>query len=259
MSSAVLINGLELLTMALCALTSFKLWRTGLYRRYVALFGYLVLRFVFYLLVLFWFNDLSSANYQKFYVINVPLGWIFSILIVRELYTLVLEKFKGLATLGRWFQYAGLMISLLISGLALLPQMRSGTAQRSVLLGYFYAIERGVDCALLIFLLLLLVWLSRYPVPLSRNLLIHSMVYSTLFLSGSVGLFARVFFGFQLSRPVSTIMLGVFAGCVLTWLLCLSERGEEVRLSVPHFGPEEEKRILNQLEALNSTLLRISR
>jgi hypothetical protein len=259
MSSAVLIKSLELVIMVLCALTSFKLWRTGLYRRYLALSGYLVLRFLTYLLVLFWFSDLRSPAYLRFYIYTQPLGWIFSILVVRELYTLVLEKFKGLATLGRWFQYAGLLVSLLISGLALLPQMRGGTAQQSVILGYYYAIERGVDCALLVFLLLLMVWLSRYPVPLSRNLLIHSVVYTSLFLSGSIGLFARVFFGFQLSRSVSTFLLGVFLACVLTWLLCLTERGEEVRLSVPRFGPEEEKRILNQLEALNSTLLRISR
>jgi hypothetical protein len=259
MSSAILIKGLELVIMPLCALTSFKLWRTGLYRRYLALSGFLVLNFLSYLLILFWFSDLRSAGYLKFYIYTQPLAWITSILVVRELYTLVLERFKGLATLGRWFQYAGLVIALLISGLLLLPKMRSGTLQQSALLGYYYAIERGVDCALLVFLLLLLVWLSRYPVPLSRNLLIHSLVYSTLFLAGSVGLFARVFLGFELSRPVSTFLTGVLAACVLTWLICLSERGEEVRLSVPRFGPEEEKRILNQLEALNSTLLRISR
>ncbi|HEV3332540.1 MAG TPA: hypothetical protein VG096_16235 [Bryobacteraceae bacterium] len=245
--------------MPLCALTSFKLWRTGLYRRYLALCGFLVLNFLSYLLILFWFSDLTSAGYLKFYIYTQPLAWIISILVVRELYTLVLERFKGLATLGRWFQYAGLVIALLISGLLLLPKMRTGTLQRSALLGYYYGIERGVDCALLVFLLLLLVWLSRYPVPLSRNLLIHSLVYSTLFLAGSVGLFARVFFGFELSRSVSTFLTGVLAACVFTWLICLSERGEEVRLSVPRFGPEEEKRILNQLEALNSTLLRISR
>lgn len=259
MSSAVLINGLEVVIMALCALTTLKLWQTGLYHRYPALSGFLVLNFVTNLLIISWFRDIGSAGYLKFYILSQPLAWILSILVVRELYTLVLEKFRGLATLGRWFQYVGLAISLLISGVLLLPQMRSGTAQRSLLLGYYYAIERAVDCALLVFLLLLLVWLSRYPVPLSRNLLIHSLVYSTLFLSGSVGLFARVFFGFQLSRSVSTFLLGVLAACVLTWLICLSEQGEEVRLSVPRFGPEEEKRILNQLEALNSTLLRISR
>jgi hypothetical protein len=259
MSSAALIKGLELVIMSLCALTSFKLWRTGLYRRYLALSGYLLLNFLIYLFILFWFTDLRSAEYLRFYVYSQPLVWLFSILVVRELYTLVLEKFKGLATLGRWFQYAGLAISLLVSGLSLLPRMRSGTLQKSTSLTYFYPIERGVDCALLVFLLLLLLWLSRYPVPLSRNLLIHSLVYSTLFLSESVGLFARAFFGFELSRPVSTFLVAVLAGCLLTWLICLSERGEEVRLSVPRFGPEEEKRILNQLEALNSTLLRISR
>jgi hypothetical protein len=259
MSSAGLIKALELLNMALCALASFKLWRTGLYRRYLALAGFLALNCLTYLLILFWFTDLRSAGYQKFYLIEQPLSWILSLLVVRELYTLVLERFKGLATLGRWFQYVGLTIALIISGLLLLPQMRSGTVQHSVVLGYYFAIERGVDCALLVFLLLLLVWLSRYPVPLSRNLLIHSLVYSTLFLSGSVGLFARAFFGFDLSRSVSTFLLGVLAACVFTWLVCLTEQGEEVRLSVPHFGPEEEKRILNQLEALNSTLLRISR
>ncbi|HUI77915.1 MAG TPA: hypothetical protein VLY24_08355 [Bryobacteraceae bacterium] len=245
--------------MPLCALTSFKLWRTGLYRRYLALCGYLFLNFLIYLFILFWFTDLGSIGYLRFYVVSRPLSWLFSILVVRELYTLVLERFKGLATLGRWFQYVGLTISLVISGLLLLPQMRSGTLQRSPVLGFYYAIERGVDCALLVFLLLLLLWLSRYPVPLSRNLLIHSVVYSTLFLSGSVGLFARAFFGFDLSRPVSTFLVGVLAGCLLAWLICLNERGEEVRMSVPRFGPEEEKRILNQLEALNSTLLRISR
>jgi len=259
MSSAFLINGLELVIMVLCALTSFKLVRNGLYRRYLALSGFLVLNFLRYLLIQFWFSDLRSVAYLKFFILTQPLFWIFSILVVRELYTLVLEKFKGLSTLGRWFQYAGLTISLVISGLLLLPQMRSGTAQRSVLLGYYFAIERGVDCALLVFLLLLLVWLSRYPVPLSRNLLIHAVVYSTLFLSGSVGLFARVFFGLDLSRPVSTFLVGVLAACVFTWLICLTKQGEEVRLSVPRLGPEEEKRILNQLEALNSTLLRISR
>ena len=260
MSGAVTVfSGLELVIMIATALASFRLWRTGLYRRYPALFALLLRYFLLYLLLLFWFSDLRSAAYQKFYAINSPLGWLLEILVVRELYSLVLEKFKGLATLGRWFLYAALSVSVLLSALALLPQIRSGTNQRSVLLGYYYAAERGIDCSLLIFLLLLLFWLSRYPVPLSRNLLIHSVVYTTLFLSSSVGLFARVFFGFQLSRSVSAFLLGVLAACVLTWLICLSEQGEEVRLSVPRFGPEEEKRILNQLEALNSTLLRISR
>jgi hypothetical protein len=53
--------------------------------------------------------------------------------------------------------------------------------------------------------------------------------------------------------------MGIFVACTLVWLVLLNEKGEEVRVSVPHFGPEQEQRILSQLEALNSTLLKVSR
>jgi hypothetical protein len=258
-SSAVIFNSLAFVILVSSGLASIKLWRTGLYRRYRALFCYLIDRFLFYLIILFWLSDIRTAAYQKFWAISTPLSWVLSVFLVLELYSLVLEKHKGLATLGRWFQYAGLSVSVLISALALLPQIRTGDVQVSTILTYYYAIERGVDFSLLIFLLFILLWLTRYPVPLSRNVLVHSVVYSTLFLGNTLGLLTRVFFGFQLSRTVSTVLMGIFAACTLVWLVFLNPKGEEVRVSVPRFGPEQEQRILSQLEALNSTLLKVSR
>jgi hypothetical protein len=259
-SSATIVRGLELLALAACGLTGIKLGLTGLYRRYRALLAFLCLRFSALTVILFWFHDdLGSGAYQKFWVVYTPVTWIVNILVVLELYSLVLEKHKGLSTLGRWVQYAGLTISILISGLTLLPQIQSGATQQSNILNYYYAIERGINLSLVVFLLFILFWLTRYPVPLSRNVLVHSVVYSTLFLSNTLGMLARVFFGFQLSRSVSTFMLGVFAACTLVWLVFLNPKGEEVRVSVPRFGPEQEQRILSQLEALNSTLLKVSR
>jgi hypothetical protein len=260
-SSATFVHGLELLGLVACGLTAIKLGLTGLYRRYRALLASLCLRFLGLTLVLFWFRDnLSSGAYQKFWIVYTPLTWIVNILVVLELYSLVLEKHKGLSTLGRWVQYAGLTISILISGLTLLPQIQSVDARpQSVIVGYYYAIERGIDLSLVVFLLFILLWLTRYPVPLSRNVLVHSVVYSMLFLSNTLSLLARVFFGLQLSRSVSTFMLGIFAACTLVWLIFLNPKGEEVRVSVPRFGPEQEQRILSQLEALNSTLLKVSR
>jgi hypothetical protein len=58
---------------------------------------------------------------------------------------------------------------------------------------------------------------------------------------------------------VSTATLVVLALCILTWLIFLNEKGEEVRVNIPRLGPEQEKRILEQLEAINSTLLKVSR
>jgi hypothetical protein len=259
-SSATIVYGLELLTLATCTLTAVKLGWTGLYRRYRALFCFLILRSLFFVIALFVLGgDLSSGTYQKFYVVFTPISWIINILVVLELYSLVLEKHRGLLTLGRWVQYAGLALAIFISGLSLLLSIHGGVAQKSAILDYYYAIERGIDLSLVVFLVFILFWLTRYPVPLSRNVVVHSLVYSTLFFIITLGLMTRFFLGFQLSRPVSTFILGVFAACTLVWLVLLNENGEEVRVSVPHFGPEQEQRILSQLDALNSTLLKVSR
>jgi hypothetical protein len=258
-SSAALIRLLEFLILAACLLTSIKLTYNGLYRRYRALFAYLIFRFFYTGALLFGFRSTQSTSYLWFFTLTEPAIWIFYVLVVIELYSLVLEKHRGLYTLGRWVLYGGLSLSLFISGLALLPELSGGAPQRSRILPYYMAIERGVDFSLLIFLFLILLWLTRYPVPLSRNVLVHSVAYTFLFLSNTAGLLVRVILGFTLTGPVSTLFLGIGAVCILIWLIFLTPRGEEVRVNLPNFGPEHEKRILSQLEALNKTLLKVSR
>ncbi len=250
---------LELVILAGCLLTSGKLLFNGLARRYKALFAYLVFRFLYTGAILFFFTNSSTAAYQRFWVLTEPAIWLFHVLVVMELYSLVLEKHRGLYTLGRWVLYGGLSVSLLISGLALIPELSGGAPQSSRLLPYYFAIERGVDFSLLIFLLVILLWLTQYPVPLSRNVLVHSLAYTVLFLSNTAGLLIRVILGYNLSTPVTIFALGVGAACILMWLIFLTPKGEEVRLSLPSFGPEHEQRILSQLEALNKTLLKVSR
>lgn len=254
-----IINILQLLIAGGCALTGIKFLFTGLFRRYPTLFAYLFFHAIYSAAIVLWFGNPSSNGYLKFWVLTEPLIWIFYVVMVLELYSLVLERFRGLSTLGRWFLYAGVAVSILISGLALLPHIEMGRAQRSVIMGYYLAIERGVDFSLLIFLIFLLIWLTRYPVPLSRNVVVHSIVYSAVFLSNTLGYFTRVIFGTDLSLAASTFMLGVFATCIFIWLFFMTSKGEEVQVSIPHFGPEHEERILNQLDALNATLLKVSR
>jgi hypothetical protein len=258
-SSAAAVHFFELAILAGCALSAIRLLYTGLYRRYRALFAYLVFRFFYTGALLFVFTNLLSAAYGWFWIITEPIIWLFYVLLVIELYSLILERHKGLQTLGRWVLYVGLSLSILISGLALLPELTGGRPQRSRLLPYYFAIERGVDFSLLLFLLLILLWLTRYPVPLNRNVVVHSIAYSILFLSNTAGLLGRVIFGFNLSRSVTTFLLGIGAVCIFIWFFFLTRKGEEVRISLPIFGPEHEERILSQLDALNKTLLKVSR
>src|SRR5690242_2847334 len=214
-ASAAILRFLEFLILGACLFTSVKLVANGLYKRYRALFAYLVFRFFYTGALLFAFKDVRSSQYLWFFALTEPAIWLFYVLVVIELYSLVLERHRGLYTLGRWVLYGGLSVSLLISGLALLPELSGGTPQSSRLISYYLAIERGVDFSLLIFLLLILLWLTQYPVPLSRNVLVHSLAYTILFLSNTAGLLTRVILGYDLNRPVTTFLLGIGAVCIL--------------------------------------------
>lgn len=255
MSGALITNILQYSVAALSGLAGLKLWRTGLHRRYPALLAFLLPNPVLSL----GFLVSSVPTYVTYWKILQPFTWLFSVWVVLELYTVILERHKGLATFGRWMQYAGFAVSTLVSVVALLPQIRGGSNPADPVVVYYYAIERGVDCGMLVFLLVLMVWLTQYPIPLSRNVVIHSFAYTALFLSNSVGLFSQAFFGFELSRPVTLALTGVFGLCILTWLIFLNAKGEETRLTVMHFTPDQEERVLRQLETVNQALLKLSR
>jgi hypothetical protein len=177
--------------------------------------------------------------------------------VVRELCGLVLEKYQGLLTLGRWAIYFGLVISAVISVISLLPKIRSfGHQWRTI--KYLNAADRGITLTLLVFLLLMMVLIRNYPVRLSRNVILHAGLFTVFFISNTVvGLFYNLF-GTQLYQPISTGLMAISSLCVLAWLFFLRPEGEEVRLDLPHFTPEHEERILDQLNALNTTLLRVA-
>ena len=249
---------LELLLAISCGAASLKLFATGLFRRYRSLSAYLVFYFL-YTIGLLIVGDVRSPLYMKYWVISEPLLWLFYVLTILELYSLVLEKHPGLYTLGKWFLYTGLFVSILISGLTLLPHLEFGRIQRSAILSYFYPIERGLDFSLLVFLLFILILLTRYPVPLSRNVVIHSITYSVFFFSNALAMFARVVFGLALSRTVSTFALGVSTVCSMIWFFLLTPGGEHALVRIPWIGPQHEGQILSHLDSLNAAMLKISR
>jgi hypothetical protein len=74
--------------------------------------------------------------YFWLWLITSPVCLVFYVLLVAELYRLILEKYRGLETLGRWAMYAATAVSVLISALALLPHITPAMPQSSRVLGY---------------------------------------------------------------------------------------------------------------------------
>jgi hypothetical protein len=160
--------------------------------------------------------------------------------------------------------WMGMVISVTLSVLSAFAKFQAAPIQRSrslnkSILGYFYAADRGVTFCMAIFLVLMLLLLSRYPVPLSRNIVLHTTLYTLFFLSNTLSILLSSVFGLHLFTAIDSGLLGVSTLCILAWLIFLTPQGEEVRVNVPHFAPENERRVLFQLDALNSTLLRVSR
>jgi hypothetical protein len=178
---------------------------------------------------------------------------------VFELYRLILERHKGLYTLGRWIMYAGIVVSVTVSALALLPRITPQMAQRSRFMGYAVAGERGIDFSLAIFLLLMMFLLSWYTVPLSRNVVVHAVIYTVFFLSSEMGLILKSAFGLKNLDALNTGLTVMSSVCALAWFFSLSRSGEDVHVRQPWIAPRQEERILHQLDALNAALLHAGR
>jgi hypothetical protein len=257
MPGSALVNSLIILSAAGSLATAIKLFWTGLFRRYRFFFVYLIFRLFSSSIPLL--LDYRSRLYLRVFLVMEPVSWILFALMLLELYRLVLDRHRGLYTLGRWAMYFAMVVSILVSVLSLLPKIRPSMGYEDRLLGYTIAAERGIYLSLATFLVLILLFLTRYPVPLSRNVIVHAAVFSVYFTSNTLILLARALFGLRFNETASGFLLAISVLCVYAWLVLLSPRGEEVRVQLPHFGPEHEERILRQLDAINATLLRVSR
>jgi hypothetical protein len=267
MPNATLITILQVVAILGAALTVLKLFTSGLYRRYRIFVGYMVFRvpYLAFSLMLAHLKGLPGGDgvrsnlYFYLFFYSEPLLVLLYILVVLELYRLVLERYKGLYTLGRWAMYGALAISTTVSVLSLLPKIAPSMPEPSRRLMYEIAAERGVDLALVIFILLIIWFLSQYRITLSRNVVVHTAIYSVFFLSDALVLLWRTLLGFKVTGTFNVVTAAVSSACTLGWWLLLSAKGEEVQVNQPHLQAGSEERILQQLDLLNATFLKVSR
>jgi len=256
MLSVALVSILKFVSLFGSALTAARLFQSGLYRQYPIFFAYVIFRvpngtWAFFL-------GPKTNAYLLWWTVTGVLGWVFYLLLVLELYRLVLDKYKGIYTLGRRFVFLSVAVAVTISALSLIPKINPQTPQRSRILPYFLAAERGIDFSLAIFILLLLLFLAVFRVPLARNVQIHAAVYSIYFLSNTFVFLLRSVFGLRLKDQLDVLVMATSCGCLIAWLVLLSPKGESVPVPAGPVSRGEEQRILVHLEALNRTLLKAS-
>src|SRR5580704_13471429 len=145
MSGAALMLALQWVSLLGSLLTAAKLYKSGLHRRYRVFFAYFIFRVPIAaspLLV-----NIKSPVYFYIWVFTQPLIWVFYVWVVLELCRLVLERHRGLYTLGKWAMSVGMAFSVTLSVLSVLAKFQAAPQQRSKsfhnsIIGYFYAADR---------------------------------------------------------------------------------------------------------------------
>jgi hypothetical protein len=256
MPSAGLSFYLQVFSILCSALLAIKLFHIGLWQRYRVFFWFCCVQVADSLWPLFIAD--TSQTYLHIWLLTQPVKWLFHILLAAELYRLILDGHRGLYSLGRWAMYGAVVVAICISILTLLPHFTPRTPQQSKYLGLEFATDRGIDFALALFLILILLFLSRFPILLSRNVVVHAAVYTIYFFSSAFAIFLRTFFGVRANNSMSLLYMGGSCLCLVAWLVLLGRNGEKVQSHLPAISPQREKNALRQLESLNATLLKVS-
>jgi len=247
---------LDLLIPVGTAILSVRLFAAGLHRRYRVFFFFLIFE-TLHLGVLAALAVTSDA-YQKVWVLTEPIEWLFFVLVVLEIYSLVLEDYRGLSTVGRWALITAVLLALLASGLSLVAPSRYN--RQGLLMTYYFVAERAVYFSLLVFLISILVFLMQYPVALSRNIIVHSMVFSVYFLGNTVIYLLLSMRGYDSIPAVTYALSAITLAAVGAWLVLMNPAGEIRKVSLrPHWMPGKEEELVSQLNHLNAALFRATR
>jgi hypothetical protein len=253
--------GLRLVACLLGVAAAIHLYLSKLRMRYRVLFAFLcfhVIRSLSLFVVSYLFVRGRNA-YAWTWMLTEPLMWIFYVLLILELYSLVLEDFKGLKTVGRWIFYIALPVSILISFASVIPNWQKPDEKWPTIL-YFIVIDRGVMFGLVVFTLVFLALLSSYPIRMSRNLIIHIGVMTAFLISASLVYLVRNVGGHTANALTNMINQIITVLVWSTWLVFLTPKGEAKKATIHRqWSPSEEERLVNQLTAINSSLLRATR
>jgi len=199
-----------------------------------------------------------SNLYAVIWACAKPMEWILGVGVVLEIYSLVLHRYPGIASLTRWAIVAGVIISLLLS-LGSLSWDFQNPHEKFPVLRVAFAVQRTIDNTMIWSLLTPWLLMARFPIRLCRNVVAHCGLFLVLVGIEAGGLFIRNLLGSSWNVYTNLAMTAGTNLCLLGWMLLLSRKGERAEnVVLARISPERERHLLEQLKAFNRLLLRPS-
>jgi hypothetical protein len=243
---------LLILQAAAAAFAAARLLQFRLTSRFINLFGYLAVTTFF---------DLSlsllarrSPAYFWTYVVAAPVTWVAASLAVYQMFSLIFRDFPGLRTAGRWALNGAIALAVIVSAMILRTPW-SWLSFRTKGLYYELVFDRSVHFALAAIIVVLMLFLSRYPLHLDRNTYVASGFFSVVFLAESVtrliDTMSPSLYANSADNPEIIFVALAFAG----WGIMMRSAEEPAPSRAPS-NHVREAELLQQLDALNGILTR---
>jgi hypothetical protein len=231
-----------------------------LYRVYRCFFAYMAADALEGIAALTFFSQNHRKNlYAYLYLAGQFIKLILAVFVVLELYRVALQGHPALAKFGR-NTVAYLLTAAAAVAAAGLMLDRYVPPGHSLILSRFYSFERTMNAWLLIFLIVISLFMTWFPVRLKRNSVLYIAGFVIYFLSRSAGLLLINLYPPQSEPLINTVMISIASACLLMWLAGLKAAGEETTTVVGHrWDPTATGRLLGQLDAINARLVRFSR
>jgi hypothetical protein len=239
---------------AIAAFAAVRLVYLGLAKLQPALFLFLLLNATGSFVLIF--PSPKSPAYFYTYVIYEAVAWCVNVAAVRELFALILDDYPGIRTAGRWMMYAAVTIAT-FAFLIVTVFFWDGGAQGRGGIFYVLSADRYIRSSLAIVIVILLLFLSRYPLHLHRNKYVSSYFCGAIFLMESTANLLDTLSPKLFSHSVDTAQLSVTCLLFLGWGLSL--RREVYVLPEPKIRIPEEDDLLFELESMNRTLAGVGR
>ena len=252
----------EILTVALI-IRIFALRLHNVYRVFSAflLFEALSTLIVF----IYWFFPQVNVDYRITWIGVRIVAWVLSLWMVYSLLKTILAKFPGIWRLSKRVLNITFPAAVFIAVLSARPEYgvlgvaSTGTPLSNAVV-FVLLLERVISTVALLALLSILIFILWFPIEMPRNLAVFSVGYVIYFASKTLFILLRSFWSQEMSEAFSNATSIVLIACFVYWLLFLNSKGEAapVRLG-PLWGSNDQNRLVGQLEAMNTALLRAAR
>jgi hypothetical protein len=235
----------------------FRLAGQGLIARYRAFTAYILIWLCQDVLPLIFGWGLGTRNYAHFFFLSEPWAWVFSCLVLLELFDLTFTRFPGIRSAGKLLLSAAIVIAVLVgAGTAVLTLFYRNVS--GGLLPFYSVIERSVMLVSLVLLAALHYLVVHYRLELPRNTVVYGFTYAIYFSMRALQAFVLSELGVTYSSITNVAVMAADVTCVLVWALALTRGGTANEMTAgPPLSEEERARLKDQLTKLNDAMAHI--